>query len=71
MSRFHTLTIADVRRETADSVSLAFAVPDALKADFAFTPGQYLTVRATLDGEECRRSRKCPADASRRSPQWS
>jgi ring-1,2-phenylacetyl-CoA epoxidase subunit PaaE len=52
---FHRLTIADVRRETAEAVSIAFAVPDALAERFAWTPGQYLTVRASLGGEEVRR----------------
>lgn len=56
MTRFHNLTIADIRRETADSVSLGFALPDDLKPRFAFTPGQYLTLRATIDGEDLRRS---------------
>ncbi len=56
MSRFHPLEIADRRQETADSVSLAFAVPEALRQEFAFRPGQYLTLRATIAGEEFRRS---------------
>jgi ring-1,2-phenylacetyl-CoA epoxidase subunit PaaE len=56
MSRFHTLTVADIRHETRDSVSIGLVVPDALKASFAFAPGQYLTLRATLDGEDIRRS---------------
>jgi len=56
MSRFHALRIANVRRETADTVSLAFDVPDALRDGFAFQPGQYLTLRTVLDGEELRRS---------------
>ena len=56
MSRFHSLEIVDRRQETADSVSLAFAVPEALRETFSFQPGQYLTVRATIDGEERRRS---------------
>ncbi len=56
MSRFHPLEIIDRRQETADSVSLAFAVPESLRAEFAYRPGQYLTLRATLGGEECRRS---------------
>jgi ring-1,2-phenylacetyl-CoA epoxidase subunit PaaE len=55
-SRFHTLMISDVRRETAEAVSLAFAVPDRLRAAYRYTPGQYLTVRATIDGEDVRRS---------------
>jgi ring-1,2-phenylacetyl-CoA epoxidase subunit PaaE len=54
--RFHRLRIADLRRETADCVSLAFAVPDHLRDAFRFTPGQYLTLRARLDGEDLRRS---------------
>ncbi len=54
--RFHTLTISDVRRETADAVSLAFAVPTRLRAAYGYVPGQYLTLRATIDGEDVRRS---------------
>ena len=53
---FHKLTIAAVRRETAGCVSLAFAVPHHLSATFAFSPGQYLTLRATIAGVETRRS---------------
>jgi ring-1,2-phenylacetyl-CoA epoxidase subunit PaaE len=56
MNRFHALAIIDRRQETPDSVSLAFAVPQTLRGAFAFRPGQYLTVRATIDGEDCRRS---------------
>jgi ring-1,2-phenylacetyl-CoA epoxidase subunit PaaE len=56
MSRFHALTIADIRRETRDSVSIRLSVPEPLKAAFAFAPGQYLTLRATIDGEDIRRS---------------
>lgn len=54
--RFHTLRVASHRRETADAVSFAFTVPDALRAAYRYTPGQYLTLRATIDGEEVRRS---------------
>ncbi|MCL2427812.1 MAG: phenylacetate-CoA oxygenase/reductase subunit PaaK [Alphaproteobacteria bacterium] len=53
---FHWLGVADVRRETADAVSIAFAVPPELAGHYKFRPGQYLTLRATLDGEEVRRS---------------
>ncbi len=54
--RFHDLRIADLRRETPDAVSVAFTVPPELAADYAFHPGQYLTLRTTLDGEDIRRS---------------
>lgn len=56
MSRFHSLEVVDRRQETADSVSLAFAAPADLRQTFSFEPGQYLTVRAMIDGEDCRRS---------------
>jgi ring-1,2-phenylacetyl-CoA epoxidase subunit PaaE len=56
MSRFHALRIAEIRRQTAESVSIGFAIPDKLKAEFAFAPGQYLTLRAVIDGEDIRRS---------------
>ncbi|MGN6286527.1 MAG: 1,2-phenylacetyl-CoA epoxidase subunit PaaE [Afipia sp.] len=54
--KFHRLAIRDLRRETSDAVSMTFAIPDDLAQDYAFAPGQYLTLRAMLDGEEVRRS---------------
>ena len=56
MTRFHPLAIAEIRRETPDAVSIRFAVPDSLRTAFAFAPGQYLTLRAAIDGEDIRRS---------------
>jgi ring-1,2-phenylacetyl-CoA epoxidase subunit PaaE len=54
--RFHRLAVSDLRRESADAVSLSFAIPHALADDYSFAPGQYLTLRKTMDGEEVRRS---------------
>jgi len=54
--QFHALTIADVRRETDDAVSLSFDLPDALRERFAFRAGQHVTLRAEIDGEELRRN---------------
>jgi ring-1,2-phenylacetyl-CoA epoxidase subunit PaaE len=54
--RFHTLTISDFRQETADAVSLCFDVPKQWRPDYRYAPGQYLTLRAIIDGEEVRRS---------------
>jgi ring-1,2-phenylacetyl-CoA epoxidase subunit PaaE len=45
-----------VRREADDAVSIAFAVPGDLVDEYRYLPGQHLTLRATLDGEELRRS---------------
>ncbi len=44
-----------MRRESADAVCITFDVPDALKESFVYTPGQFLTLRTTLGGEEVRR----------------
>jgi ring-1,2-phenylacetyl-CoA epoxidase subunit PaaE len=54
--KFHRLAIDDLRRETADAVSMTFAIPNDLAEDYAFVPGQYLTLRTMMDGEEVRRS---------------
>jgi ring-1,2-phenylacetyl-CoA epoxidase subunit PaaE len=54
--RFHKLAVNDLRRESADAVSLTFAIPQALAENYSFAPGQYLTLRTTMDGEEVRRS---------------
>jgi ring-1,2-phenylacetyl-CoA epoxidase subunit PaaE len=54
--RFHRLAVSDLRRETADAVSMTFKIPHELADDYAFAPGQYLTLRTTMDGEEVRRS---------------
>jgi ring-1,2-phenylacetyl-CoA epoxidase subunit PaaE len=55
-SPFHSLKVADVSRDTRDAVVLTFELPPALARDFAFRPGQYLTLRTRVDGEELRRS---------------
>jgi ring-1,2-phenylacetyl-CoA epoxidase subunit PaaE len=54
--RFHRLAVNDLRREAADAVSLSFAIPPELADDYHFAPGQYLTLRTMMDGEEVRRS---------------
>lgn len=53
---FHSLEISDIRRETEDSISIAFHVAKADVEHFQFTPGQYLTLRSIIRGEEVRRS---------------
>ncbi len=54
--KFHSLQVSDVRKETEDTVSIAFNVPADLKNDYAYRSGQYLTLRATINGEDVRRS---------------
>lgn len=54
--KFHLLKVAEVRRETADAISLRFDVPTDLAADYRFVQGQHLTLKVYVDGEELRRS---------------
>ena len=53
---FYPLEILEVRRETPDAVSLRLRPPEDLAERFRFTPGQHLTLRADIDGEEFRRN---------------
>ena len=53
---FHELTVAAVDRLCDDAVAVTFDVPDDLAAEFAFRPGQSLTVRRVVDGRDERRS---------------
>lgn len=53
---FHPLRIKDVRKETADCVSILFEVPQELQNSFQFKQGQSLTIRATINNEEVRRT---------------
>ncbi len=52
---FHTLTVAEVEELTDDAVAVTFEVPDDLRDEFAFVPGQSVTLRRTVDGREERR----------------
>ena len=53
---FHPLTVKRVSPDAAGSAAITLAVPEALRGAFDFQPGQFLTLRAAIDGEETRRS---------------
>ncbi|MBQ1092497.1 1,2-phenylacetyl-CoA epoxidase subunit PaaE [Streptomyces sp. B93] len=53
---FHPLRVADVRRLCEDAVAVGFEVPPELAGEFAFAPGQSLTLRRDIDGRDERRS---------------
>ncbi|ORB17764.1 ferredoxin--NADP reductase [Mycobacterium noviomagense] len=52
---FAPLRVKRVVRETADAVSLVFDVPEPLSQRFHYQPGQFLTLRVQVDGQEHRR----------------
>ena len=55
MLKFHELEIDDVRRETDHAVCIRFVVPDELRDEFAYLPGQHITLEAEIDGKRIRR----------------
>jgi ring-1,2-phenylacetyl-CoA epoxidase subunit PaaE len=61
---FHPLRVAAVERLTDDAVAITFAVPDDLRADYAFSAGQHLTVRTEIAGVEVRRNYSICAPAT-------
>ncbi len=54
--QFHSLRIREVRPETADAVSVSFDVPPELRDAYRFTQGQFVTLKAHVEGVEMRRS---------------
>jgi ring-1,2-phenylacetyl-CoA epoxidase subunit PaaE len=54
--RFHELTVTHIQAEAAGAVAIRLGIPAALKASFEFQPGQFLTLRATIEGADVRRS---------------
>ncbi|MFD8723068.1 1,2-phenylacetyl-CoA epoxidase subunit PaaE [Streptomyces sp. NPDC059629] len=53
---FHPLRVAAVQRLCEDAVAVTFDIPGALAEEFAFGPGQSLTLRRDIDGRDERRS---------------
>jgi len=53
---FHTLKVVEIKKETADAVSVVLKVSKDDLGSFRFIPGQYITFKKEIDGEEVRRS---------------
>jgi ring-1,2-phenylacetyl-CoA epoxidase subunit PaaE len=53
---FYNLQIAAINRETADSVVITLQIPTEWQSQFTFTQGQSITVKATINNQEVRRS---------------
>ena len=54
MSKFHSLTVTDINNLTSDAVEINFDISKT--NDFDFLPGQYITLKHEIDGEEVRRA---------------
>ena len=56
MRQFHSLTIKSIKRETRDSIRIALGVPEELRSEYEFLPGQHLPFQITVDGKKLRRT---------------
>jgi ring-1,2-phenylacetyl-CoA epoxidase subunit PaaE len=54
--KFHNLPVSNITPEAAGAVAITFQVPEDLRSGFNFKAGQFLTLRATIDGNDVRRS---------------
>ena len=63
--RFHELTVKRVSPEAAGSVAVTFDIPAAERDAFKFEPGQFLTLRAKVDGQDVRRTYSISSPRSR------
>ncbi len=55
-TQFYPLPIANIQAETDTAICVSFEIPQALQDTFRFIQGQFLTLKAVIDGEEIRRS---------------
>ncbi|GAA4381293.1 1,2-phenylacetyl-CoA epoxidase subunit PaaE [Paeniglutamicibacter cryotolerans] len=49
---FHTLTVAEVRKLTADAIEVTFEIPADLQEQYDYLPGQYVALRKELEDAE-------------------
>jgi ring-1,2-phenylacetyl-CoA epoxidase subunit PaaE len=56
MTNFFNLELNEIRKETADSVSISLKIPEQLKAKFTYTSGQYITLKHNVNNEDVIRS---------------
>ena len=53
---FHDLVVDGIDPLTDEAVAVTFRIPPELADEYAFEPGQHLTIRATIGGEDVRQS---------------
>ncbi|MFS4466282.1 2Fe-2S iron-sulfur cluster-binding protein [Maribacter sp. 2210JD10-5] len=56
MSQFHALNVKQIKRLTPSSVAVTLEIPKDLIQTFAFTAGQYITIKKEIKGKELRRA---------------
>ncbi|WGW11152.1 phenylacetate-CoA oxygenase/reductase subunit PaaK [Saxibacter everestensis] len=54
--RFFPLVVSGIRELTAEAVEVSFTIPPELAEQFEYIPGQHVALKATVDGQDIRRS---------------
>lgn len=63
--RFQELAVKRVNPEAAGAVAITFDIPESTRDSFHFEPGQFLTLRASINGQEVRRNYSISSPRSR------
>ncbi|MBQ0734540.1 1,2-phenylacetyl-CoA epoxidase subunit PaaE [Aquimarina celericrescens] len=56
MTDFYPISVAEVQKETKDCTAITFDIPEELRERFMFKQGQHLTLKASINGDDVRRS---------------
>jgi ring-1,2-phenylacetyl-CoA epoxidase subunit PaaE len=56
MSKFHSVLVKKMERQTKDAVAISLEIPQDLRSEFQYLPGQYITFKAQVNGESLNRS---------------
>jgi len=56
MKQFHPLKVVALTPESSDAFRIAIEVPEALREEYAFLPGQHLPIEILRDGKKVRRT---------------
>ncbi|WP_338410189.1 2Fe-2S iron-sulfur cluster-binding protein [uncultured Flavobacterium sp.] len=56
MAKFYSIQIKDIYKETRDCSVITFQIPNELVSEFQYKQGQYLTLKASIEGLDVRRS---------------
>lgn len=64
-NRFYSLRVKRISPEAAGAVAITFSIPEAQHQLFLFEPGQFLTLRAEINGQDVRRNYSISCERSR------
>lgn len=53
---FYVVKVKDLKRIAEDALQIRFDIPEEISNEFKFVPGQYINLKATVNGEELIRS---------------